>query len=403
MKEVKNKIRGTLLGIAVILCFAQGVKAQDLPLPNDYIITGSAGAFTASLRTTGLVIGAPDQPIQTVIDAVRADAAGNGCHIQFGSGTAPLDIGGNTITFDGCGWMGWGPITLTGRVTSSSPASVINLLCASINSWADVTNTYTEGHGSAAIRNTSAGTLTISGGSVSGSYTAVYNESAGAVIIRGGRVLAREGRAVYNTGTGAVTLTEEGVVFAYGTNAGDVIYGDYTQTEGLLSMIIAWNQAAGNTSYTHLSSTDLFVRINPDHRPLASANWVLNIELLPGGSRESHGIAYALGSNTGFIEIEGVTTSSTSVLASSLVNVNSLSPVISVRGRTLNVRIPASQQSSPALQIHMIDMRGRTVSNFNISGDINNSFQLTKIPAGRYIAEVKNAGKRMSSTPVTVR
>ncbi|MCL2689792.1 MAG: leucine-rich repeat domain-containing protein [Chitinispirillia bacterium] len=82
---------------------------------------------------------------------------------------------------------------------------------------------------------------------------------------------------------------------------------------------------------------------------------------------------------------------------------NSLSPSVSVRGKTLNVRLPASHQSSSALQIRMIDMRGRTAANFNMSNGTDNSFQLTKVPAGRYIVEIKQAGKRMSSTPVMVR
>jgi len=82
---------------------------------------------------------------------------------------------------------------------------------------------------------------------------------------------------------------------------------------------------------------------------------------------------------------------------------NSLSPVVSVIGKTLNVRIPQSMQSSSTLQVRMIDMRGRTAANFNTMSGTNNSFQLTKIPAGSYIVEVRNAGTRLSTTPVMVR
>jgi len=95
---------------------------------------------------------------------------------------------------------------------------------------------------------------------------------------------------------------------------------------------------------------------------------------------------------------------SASVLASPRAN-SSITPAVSVRGRTLNVKLPSSLQSSQTanLQIRMIDMRGRTVSNFKITNGIDNSFSLAKVPAGRYIVEVRNAGKRVNSTPVMVR
>ena len=96
-------------------------------------------------------------------------------------------------------------------------------------------------------------------------------------------------------------------------------------------------------------------------------------------------------------------TSSSSALTSPPA-ANSYLPTVSVRGRTLNVKLPASLKSSKTadMRIRMIDMRGRTVSNFKISGGINNSFSLTKVPAGRYIIEFRNAGKRISSTPVMI-
>ncbi|MDR0307310.1 MAG: leucine-rich repeat protein [Chitinispirillales bacterium] len=95
-------------------------------------------------------------------------------------------------------------------------------------------------------------------------------------------------------------------------------------------------------------------------------------------------------------------TQSVSVLTSPLTRANSSLPAVSVRGRTLSVKLPSSLQSA-TLQIRVVDMRGRTVSNFNTVNGTDNSFSLTKIPAGRYIVEVRNTGKRMSSTPVMLR
>jgi uncharacterized repeat protein (TIGR02543 family) len=308
--------------------------------------------------------------------------------------------------------------------------------------------------------------------------------------ISGGKVLARDGYAVYNAGTGEVNLTGNGIVFAYGENIGDVIYGSCMSdivfpTEVIcgpqeLSLIIGWNKGAGKTTYTHRDSNvnnDLFVIQNPMMSSVPNVRWEV-----------PNRIAYSFNSsNTGFIEIEGVTvvtgsgyhtvtfdsqegsavdpqivlaggkaakpaanptlegyvfggwfkhkdnecfgfvcpsseewdfdadvvtkditlyarwTSSSSVLTSPL-RANSSLPKISVRGRTLNVKLPASLQSSKTanMQIRMIDMRGRIVSNFKIAGGIDKSFSLTKIPAGRYIVEFRNAGKRMSSTPVMI-
>jgi len=93
--------------------------------------------------------------------------------------------------------------------------------------------------------------------------------------------------------------------------------------------------------------------------------------------------------------------SSSSVFTSPRAN-SSITPSVSVRGRMLNVKLPSSLQAAN-LQIRMIDMRGRTVSNFKITNGIHNSFSLAKIPAGRYIVEVRNAGKRVNSTPVVIR
>jgi len=630
MKKMKRMMLAAF-GTAV-LCFALGVTADDPipPLPNDYIITGSGGEFTA--QKYNVIVGTPNQPLQSVINTIRADAAGAPCNIQFGYGITPLDIGDDYITFDG-GSSGndWGLITLTGKINSASSFTVISLSNnVSVNSRADITSTSSDGHGSfygilsqmgaaltvssgtvsspagIAVSHNSSGALTVSGGSISattgtavditnsatlatisggsisvtsgtavqnafrcainisggsisattgvainqnadgvitisgnalitsantnsdrGTITlrnsvstttddrliiqggtventansanarAIYNASAGRVTISGGKVLARDGYAVYTalTAEGTVNLTGNGLLFAYGTNTEDVIYGDFTQSESY-SMIIAWNQAAGNTIYTYSDNDDLFTKINPDMfllGPLASTVWSLYAELVPGDDRV-HGIAYAYGSNTGFIQIEGVTVmpgenqrtvtfvcgldnsvflqnmqivlsggkvtkpadptladytfagwfikdngvecgvfglvcrpgvrewdfdtdavtenitlyaewiSANSVLTSPLAN-SFMPPVVSVRGRTLNVKFPSGSQSSQtaALQIRMIDMRGRMVSKFNITGGIDNSYSLTKIPAGRYIVEVRNAGKRVSSMPVMIR
>ena len=72
-------------------------------------------------------------------------------------------------------------------------------------------------------------------------------------------------------------------------------------------------------------------------------------------------------------------------------------PLITVKGKTLNIK------SSPTsdLQIRLFDMRGKTLARFNTRG--SNSFSLSKIPAGRYLVETKENGKRVGTAAVVLR
>jgi len=74
--------------------------------------------FALNFQKYRTEVGTANQQIQTVIDAIKTNAAGTPCTIQFGNGTATLNIGDNYIIFDG-GTSGtdWGLITLTGKIT----------------------------------------------------------------------------------------------------------------------------------------------------------------------------------------------------------------------------------------------------------------------------------------------
>ncbi|MDR0307589.1 MAG: family 43 glycosylhydrolase [Chitinispirillales bacterium] len=61
-------------------------------------------------------------------------------------------------------------------------------------------------------------------------------------------------------------------------------------------------------------------------------------------------------------------------------------PLMTVRGRTLNVNAPADSK----MKIRVVDMRGKTVARFNTMGSAR--FSLTKLPAGRYFVEIRGAG-----------
>jgi len=176
-----------------------------------YVITGSGTSFTATKGGTN-VTGAVGQTIQTVITAIRTNASGGDCVIQFGDGSTVLDTGTTRVTFNNTGRT-WGAVTLTGKITSAVSISTYGVIHidgnVSVTSTADITNTDTTS-GGIAISNYSTGTLTITGGTVqaTGNNMAVlYNSSTGTVNISGGTVQATTGTAVRNNSTGTVNIS----------------------------------------------------------------------------------------------------------------------------------------------------------------------------------------------------
>ena len=171
-----------------------------------YIITGSGAAFTATKN--GSTIGTPNQPIQTVIDAIKTNAAGNDCEIQFGNGAVVLDIGTDYIDFDGTGSPGWGKITLLGKITSENATydqGTISLQNGvSIDIKGEIENAGAYGR---AVYNNSSGVLNIFDGTVSATGCAVYNNSSGTVNISGGEVSTTGASAVYNASNGEVKIS----------------------------------------------------------------------------------------------------------------------------------------------------------------------------------------------------
>jgi len=71
-------------------------------------------------------------------------------------------------------------------------------------------------------------------------------------------------------------------------------------------------------------------------------------------------------------------------------------PAVSVRGRTMRV-----SAGGAGARIRLIDMKGKTVMRRDINGGGNIS--LTKIPSGRYIAEITQKGRRAEASAVLLR
>jgi hypothetical protein len=239
-------------------------------IPKNYIINGSGTTFTAT--KSGLTVGTANQSISNVIAAIRTDAAGNDCTIQFGSGNSTLDIGSNNITFDVSGLQTWGLITLTGKITSSNTNTISLSNGSSIESTADIANTNASGR-------------------------AIYNNSTGAVNIRGGTVSAATGVAVYNVSTGKITVS--------GT-ATKVTSANVTSTSG--TIVIATNGTETAERLTIIGGTVENTAGNANARAIYNnSTGAVNIS---GGTVSATSSGRAIHNNsTGTVTISGGTVS----------------------------------------------------------------------------------------------
>ena len=105
------------------------------------------------------------------------------------------------------------------------------------------------------------------------------------------QIFANTDCAIYCDQTLAAAIISGGLVFAHSSDVNSVIFSpNFTGPTGT-GVILAWNKAAGNTTYELHSATDIYKL--PE---TATVFWDEN--------GEENGIAYANGSNTGFIPLE---------------------------------------------------------------------------------------------------
>jgi len=262
-----------------------------------YIIIKNSAGFIAVKGDDA--VGAANAAIQNVINAVKTDAHGAACTIQFGNGRDTLDIGSSNITFDGgASGTDWGKVTLSGilkssySVTSALENGTIYLTNGvSIESAAEIE---TDGVIRAVtIYNKSTGTVTVSGGTVS-AYASrpefdweqcfidnddyyneyicdnlylefersmsgevyscgVYNASTGTVTISGGIVSGTNG--VYNVSTGAVTISG-GTVYSTSSFGSSVSgYGIYNASTGAVTIS---GGAVGRSEWQYAGSNSIY-------------------------------------------------------------------------------------------------------------------------------------------------
>jgi hypothetical protein len=165
-----------------------------------YIITGSGTTFTATKN--GATVGTGNQALSDIISAIRTDANGANCTIQFGNGTTVLDVGNDYAFFGNpiLGGTSWGVITITGKIKASYDAISLSS-GVTVISTADIT----ADNGNRALKN-DGGTITITSGTISG-YTIGNNSNStniATMVINGGTINARisnGGALTINNGT----------------------------------------------------------------------------------------------------------------------------------------------------------------------------------------------------------
>jgi hypothetical protein len=262
-----------------------------------YIITGSGTTFTATKNNA--TVGTANQDIETVITAIRTDANGSNCTIQFGDGTNVLDLGigkGDSgigyVKFNNDGGT-WGIVTITGKITSANNSCTIRINGPSVVSTADIANTHVSGGNAISIHD---GTVTISGGTVSSNSTAIYNS--GTMTITGGTVSATSA-AIYNS-FGTTTISG-------GTISANT-YAVYNSSDGTVTI------NGGTVSGTISNSVTLIINngtISGNQRAIEN-NGTATINGGTITATSSRNNATAVSNSGGTVTITGGTVSATS-------------------------------------------------------------------------------------------
>ena len=393
-----------------------------------YGITGTGTAFTAYRNNA--VIGTADQPIQTVINGIKADviSTSNPATIQFGDGTTTLSIGSESINFENTSTSGvWGAVTLSGRITSgaySNKGTIIIDDNISITSTANIASTggatgravinnstgtvkITGGTVSVttayAVYNSAGGTIEITGGTVSaGSSYAVYNSSTGAVNISGGTVSATTGCAVYSASSGKITISGTAKVTSAntGSSSGTIqIAGSGTANDRLLiTNGTVENTAAGTNARTIYNSGNGTVTISGGAVTGTEGRTVDNnstgaINISGGTVSATTGRAVNNGSANGAINVSGGTVSATSGIA-----VYNFAGKVTVSGTT--TKVTSRNQASSEGTITIVDDSAVNTSPLRLEvtgGTVENTLSIPGSSGGYAIYNAHSKGSQVVS------
>jgi len=141
-------------------------------------------------------------------------------------------------------------------------------------------------------------------------------------------------------------------------------------------------RSAASGQWTQLANTDFSI-------PAGASQLLLYVEM-PDNATASFFIDDAMGGIAGALPPGGLTS------AYNIKNAHHTQPLITVRGRTLNINALDDSE----VNIRIVNLTGRTVASFNTNGRSNLS--LRKIPAGMYMIEARQVkdGKKMTSNVV---
>jgi hypothetical protein len=226
------------------------VIGNDIVFVPVFNYTKAGTSYTITLRDAG--DGAGYLSAQLTVDAIKADAAGANCTIQFGNGTDVLDIYDNNISFNNTDGA-WGEIALQGKIQSASTATTGIIAISgniSITSDADI-----RAMGSSLtlrmVYFNSTGTLTINSGTVSLSSDgyAIYNAGTGTVNITDGTITHTSlfGYAVYNSSSGIINISD-------GTIGGASGYAVRNYSSGTVNISGGTFSATSGTAVSNYSS-----------------------------------------------------------------------------------------------------------------------------------------------------
>ena len=313
-KNIMKQLRTFLVMLAFLGLSASGAYAETAVQLVTTIVTfdhGGTGTLSAAVSgntvtVTGTVTGVTKY-LSLNIDAgvtVLWKAAYEGTSydsrmlILAGNGTFEVAEGGSVIQNAPETAISAGE-TVTLKVSGGTVSASQNenaIYGALGTSTVEVSGGTVNGRIMANIIKVSGGTVQVSGGN----YAIAFQSSAGKATISGGTILAEGGYAINNSYSGTTLTISGGILFAYGTASTDVINGTYTLPPLNSVVLVAWDEAAGNTTYTAGTSNDILVL-----PAAATAVWAKQ------GSNS--GISVTSGTTTGFIPIEGVTVGTTGI------------------------------------------------------------------------------------------
>jgi hypothetical protein len=159
----------------------------------------------------------------------------------------------------------------------------------------------------------------------------------------------------------------------------------------------AFQNCSGLRSITNLNPVPQDIGAVATHRFSGPRVFISNIDLyVPTEALDAYNNAAVW---KDFKSINGGAVSSISYYSAA--RANSSLPQISVRGKTLTVSNLGT--SSAPVTLRLIDLRGKTVSSFNTANGNVGTFSLARVPASRYLVEVRRGGARVGTVGVLVR